>query len=211
VPDDPTIDAILADFADHLVPEAFVTRTRAHRVWLEPVDLTAADLDGGGTLWFGQWVEDRIVDALEAAWPHDRPLAVAFTSDGHLLRRYDECGCSDRYCGWWPAGREAAAIGTPWVFAADLPRPQPRWRVRYDDDGDEVDEVLVAPTETRWTMTWYAEARGRGAVASRAGVLEMDGEVVVGSARIPVRASAITREFHRMLFRHPARKRHPLR
>jgi hypothetical protein len=38
----------------------------------------------------------------------------------------------------------------------------------------------------------------------------LDGEVVFDAARLPVQASVVARHFHRILFRHPARKRHPL-
>jgi hypothetical protein len=172
VPDDPALDAMLADFADHLVPEAFATPTLAHRVALEPVELTGLADDGDALLWFDRWVEARIVDALEGSWPHDPPLTVVYVSDGHLLRRYEECGCGYLDCATNPARDEVAALATPWVFAAHLPRPRPTWQVVTNEHGAELDEVLVASAEIRWTVVWYAEARRSRGVADprRAGV-----------------------------------------
>lgn len=209
-PDDPVLDAALAEFADHLVPEAFELPTRAHRVSLEPFDLRALAVDPDADGWFAWWVEERIHDALDASWPHDRPLAVAFTSDGYLLRRYDECGCGYRDCATGAASAEVGWTETPWVFVADLPRPRPTWQVVTDEDGDEVDEVLVDPVSRRWGLTWFAEARGRGVARTRAGVVTLLGEQVESVRPLAVRGSPITREFHRLLFRHPARKRYPL-
>ncbi len=209
--DDDTITReVFASFADHLVPEAFATPTRAHRVTHE----TAGPMDTGGPeprTRFDRWVEDRIEDALAASWPHDRPLIVAFTSDGQLLRRYDENGCGHLDCVVSLVRIEVAAIDTPWVFAAALPRPQPYWEVVYDEDGSEIDEVLRSPSSREWTATWYAEARGGGVADTLAGYLHLDGEEVTSTGPLDVRATAVTRGFHRILYRHPARRLHPLR
>ena len=107
--------------------------------------------------------------------------------------------------------RELEDVAEPWVFGADLPRPQPYWDLVTDADGNEVDEVLRHPSETRWRMTWYAEARGPGVSTNDAGVLDMDGEQAVDRWRIAPRGAGIVHEFRRMLIRHPARRRYPLR
>jgi hypothetical protein len=209
--DDGTIQhEVFASFAQHLVPEAFATPTRADRVSLEtsgpaPVDRAYARAR------FDRWIDDRIEDALAASWPHDRPLVVAFTSDGYLLRRYDENGCGHLDCVVGLVQTEVAAIDTPWVFGAALPRPQPFLETLYDEDDNEVAEVLRPPSISFWTATWYAEARGGGVAESFAGELHLDAEVVVAAGPLHVRATAVTREFHRMLYRHPARRLHPLR
>ncbi len=209
--DDDTIQhQIFATFAEHLVPEAFATPTRAHRVSLETSGPAPADRARARAR-FDRWVDDRIEDALEASWPHDRPLVVAFTSDGHLLRRYDENGCGHLDCVVGLVQREVAAIETPWVFGATLPRPQPFLEMLYDEDGNEVAEVLRQPSTTSWTATWYAEARGGGVAESGAGQLHLDAEMVISAGPLHVRATAVTRGFHRMLYRHPARRLHPLR
>jgi hypothetical protein len=209
--DDDTIQhEVFASFAEHLVPEAFATPTRAYRVTCETSGPAPADRAQARAR-FDRWIDDRIEDALAASWPHDRPLVVAYTSDGHLLRRYDENGCGHLDCVVGLVQTEVAAIDTPWVFGAALPRPQPFLEMRYDEDGNEVAEVLRQPSTCSWTATWYAEARGRGVADTFAGELHLHGEVVTSAGPLHVRASAGTREFHRMLHRHPARRLHPLR
>ena len=209
--DDDTIQhEVFASFAEHLVPEAFATPTRAYRVVCETSGPAPADRAQARAR-FDCWIDDRIEDALAASWPHDRPLVVAYTSDGHLLRRYDENGCGHLDCVVGLVQAEVAAIDTPWVFGAALPRPQPFLEMMYDEDGNEVAEVLRQPSTRSWTATWYAEARGRGVADTFAGELHLDGEVVTSAGPLHVRATAGTREFHRMLHRHPARRLHPLR
>jgi len=209
--DDDTIQhEIFARFAEHLVPEAFATPTRAHRVTYEADGPRHAE---GVTprARFDRWIDARIEDALAASWPHDRPLVVAFTSDGELLRRYDENGCGHLDCVVGLVQREVADIATPWVFGASLPRPQPYLEMVYDEDGNEAGEILRPPPGSEWTAIWYAEARGGGVADTFAGYLHLDGEEVTAAGPLHVRAMTATREFHRMLFRHPARRLHPLR
>ena len=209
--DDDTITReVFASFAEHLVPEAFATPTRAYRVTYE----TAGPMGTGGPesrTRFDRWVDARIEDALAASWPHDRPLVVAFTSDGQLLRRYDENGCGHLDCVVGYVRQEVMAIETPWVFGAALPRPQPFWEVVLDEDGNQIDEVLSPASTSKWTAIWYAEARGGGVANTVAGYLHLDGEDITSTGPLEVRATGATREFHRMLYRHPARRFHPLR
>ncbi len=212
--DDTFQHEIFASFADHLVPEAFARPTRAYRVTLEtsgPVHADRTPARAQARARFGSWIDARILDALAASWPHDRPLVVAFTSDGQLLRRYDENGCGHLDCVVGLVQREVAAIDTPWVFGADLPRPQPWWDMGFDEDGNETGQVLRPPSDSTWTATWYAEARGGGVADTFAGYLHLDGEEVTSAGPLHVRATAATREFHRMLYRPPARRLHPLR
>ncbi len=147
-------------------------------------------------------------DALAASWPHDRPLVVAFTSDGELLRRYDENGCGHPDCVVGLVQQEVADIATPWVFGACLPRPQPYLEMVHDADGDEVGEVLRPPSSSAWTAMWYAEARGGGVADTLAGYLDLNGEDVTAAGPLDVTATTSTRGFHRMLYRHPARRLH---
>lgn len=208
--DDTITHEIFASFAEHLVPEAFATPTRAHRVTLE----TGGPMRTGGSeprKRFDRWIDARIEDALAASWPHDRPLVVAFTSDGRLLRRYDENGCGHLDCVVALVQVEVAVIDTPWVFGAALPRPQPYWETVLDEDGNEIDEVLRPPASSEWTAIWYAEARGGGVADTFAGYLRLDGEQVTSAGPLDARGTAATRELHRMLYRHPARRLHPLR
>jgi hypothetical protein len=208
--DETTSHEIFATFAEHLVPEAFATPTRAHRVTRDVSGPIATDRVDA-RLRFDRWIDARIEDALAATWPHDKPLIVAFTSDGQLLRRYDENGCGHIGCVVAMVQREVTMIATPWVFGAALPRPQPRWEVIYDDDGDEVDELLIPPSTRRWVARWYAEARGGGVADTFAGYLQMNAEEVTSAGPLDVRASETARGFHRILHRHPARRRYPLR
>lgn len=204
-------DAVIADFVEHLVPEAFQRPTRAYRVTIERDDLRLPARDGYDEARFEDWVEDRLADALQASWPHDRPLVVAYTSDGRVLRRYEESGCGHLDCVVEVVRDEVVAIETPWVFGAWLPRPQPSWRV-VEDDGNQIDEVLEPPAVRSWQVFWLAEARRRGLAARRMGVVEMDGEVPV--RRWPTTwevAGVASRAFDRMLYQHPARRRHPIR
>lgn len=209
--DDDTIQhEIFARFAEHLVPEAFATPTRAHRVTYETGGPRHTD-GNGPRAGFALWTDDRIGDALAASWPHDRPLVVAYTSDGELLRRYDENGCGHLECVVGLVQQEVAAIATPWVFGAALPRPQPYLEMRYDEDGNEAGEVLRPPSTSEWTAIWYAEARGGGLAETSAGYLHLDGEELIAAGPLHVRATIATRGFHRMLYRHPARRLYPLR
>jgi hypothetical protein len=210
VSDDTILHELFATFAEHLIPEAFGAPTRAYRVTLDDLGLTSTADEPGGAR-FDRWVAARIDDALAAAWPHDWPLAVAFTSDGQLLRRYDEPGCGHVRCVAAVVRDEVAAIATPWLFGAALPRPQPYWEVLQDDDGNELDEVLRPAPITTWTATWYAEARGRGVAATAAGTVELHGERIVGGSPLHVRTTDATRTFNDVLLGHPARRRHQVR
>ncbi|TVR32147.1 MAG: hypothetical protein EA388_12540 [Nitriliruptor sp.] len=208
--DDRIQHEVFASFAEHLVPEAFAAPTRAYRVSLDQ----AGPAQGSGAparARFQRWVDARLEDALAASWPHDKPLVVAFTSDGQLLRRYDENGCGHLECVVGLVQREVALIDTPWVFGASLPRPQPFWDVVFDEDGIEGEEVLRPPSTSTWTAIWYAEARGGGVADTVAGYLHLDGEEVMAAGPVHPRATVTTREFHRMLYCHPARRLHPLR
>ena len=118
--------------------------------------------DRDAALWFDRWLEARIEDALAATWPHDRPLAVAYVSDGRLLRRYDEPGCGHLDCLTGVVHDDTVAIDTPWLLACYLPRPQPTLETVFDEVTGIGEEVLVPPGHSDWEAWWYAEARGRG-------------------------------------------------
>lgn len=83
--------------------------------------------------------------------------------------------------------------------------------ILFDDDGNELDEVWRGPADLRWRTAWYAEGRGRGVARRRTGLLQLEGEEVTGHQPLGVRGSWVTRELHRLLYRHPSRKRFPLR
>lgn len=201
-------DAVLDDIIAHLVPEAFDRPTCAERVAREPVVLVDLPRRDAPAV-FERWVDDRLLEALERG-AYASPLTVVTTSDGHLLRRYVDCGCGQVPCAVEAARSEVHDIAQPWVFAADLVRPAPVWETVRGDDG-QLEEVLTVPDDLTWYAPWFAEARGHGMVTTRAGVLALHGEVVVDTHRLPPRQHPVTRRFHRLLFRHPARRRFPLR
>ena len=197
-------DAVLSDFAEHLIPEAFEAPTRARRVYREQARFGPEDFDA--------WIEQRVAEALTVRWPlGDPPGIVAYLTDGRLRWCFDDCGCGYLECVTGVMGDEALGVSEPWVFGAVLPRPEGRWELVHDEDGNELDEVWREPTTSVWPAVWYAEARGRGVAATRAGFLQLDGEQVRSHTDLEVRATPATRQLHRVLFRHPARKRHPLR
>jgi hypothetical protein len=197
-------DAALSDFVEHLIPEAFETPTRARRVHREQPHYG----DDG----FGSWVADRVAEALAARWPTgDPPGVVAYLSDGRLRWTYDDCGCGYLECVTTVIGDEAVGVTEPWIFGAVLPRPDGRWETIEDELGHELDEVWQEPVTSVWPAVWYAEARGRGAADTRAGFLQLDGEEVRSHTDLDVAATPATRQLHRVLFRHPSRRAHPLR
>lgn len=197
-------DQALADFADHLVPEAFERFTAAGRVRLEE---PRSGPDG-----FDDWIEQRLAEALDWRWPRgDAPLVVAFLSDGRLRWCFDDGGCGPLEAVRALVGIEAATIARPWLLAAVLPRPTGHGEVATDEDGSGSGEVWRASSETRWRAGWYAEARGRGVAATRAGLVDLVGERPTARHEIEVTATEATRQLHRTLYRHPARRRHPLR
>jgi hypothetical protein len=71
----------------------------------------------------------------------------------------------------------------------------------------ELHEPRIVPD---WSIHWYAEARGRGVARLLAGRIDMDLDAEVGRAALPWR-EGLGATFHRMLYRHPDRKRFPLR
>jgi hypothetical protein len=197
-------DAVLEEFAEALVPEAFERPTRAVRVRLEE--------HGPGADAFDAWAVDRLAEALTATWPSGgHPSTVGALSDGRLCWWYDDGGCGFMEGVTGAMGHEVWDIDEPWLFGAVLARPEGRWEVLYDEDGSEVDEVWREPTRTDWRAAWYAEGRGRGAATRQAGLLRLDAEVIVEHRPLEVRDTRATNELHRVLYRHPARKRHPLR
>lgn len=197
-------DAVLEEFTANLIPEAFERPTRARRVAVED--------RGGGVEGFDAWAVDRLADALDARWPlGGRPRAVGALSDGRLRWWFDECGCGHLYCVTDALADEVWEVEEPWVFGAVLARPEGAWEVLLDEDGNEVDEVWRQPTDLRWQAAWYAEGRGRGVARRRTGLVQLQGEQVTAHDALEVRGSWVTRDLHRLLYRHPSRKRFPLR
>lgn len=201
-------DPLLADIVEHLVPEAFATATCAERVALEPVRL-GQERPGRAAARFERWVDDRLLEALERA-AYEPAVGVVVVSDGTLLRRYVDCGCGDVTCAAVAAAVELWKVTAPWVFAADLARPAPRWTEVHDGDGRTEAELLVPP-EVPWAAPWFAEARGHGVADQRAGALAMVGEVVVDGRTLDPARCGLPRSVVELLRGHPSRRRNPRR
>ncbi len=198
-------DRYLTDFADHLVPEAFARHHTAYRV--EAVDPVPAGREA-----FERWVCERISESLidrYAVGVH--PVGYIIVDDADGVRwRWDRDPCCMPA---WLVERvrdEARELPRPWVFAVDLPRPEPISEVYDPELGDYVELLEPQVSTARWTAIWYAEARGRGLAAVQAGAIDLDGEEEVSRHRLRVDAG-LPKVFHRVLDAHPDRKRHLLR
>lgn len=205
-------DAAIADFAVHLVPEAFARRHTARRVDL------VTDVPSGPDA-FDDWVTARVAEAVVDRYPAGgRPVRFIVVEDGDGLRlRWDESPCCEPAWFARKVNREVAEAPTPWVFAVELPWPSPTWGAWVDQDGDRWwdPDVEVAP-EPAWQATWYAEGRGRGVATVRAGVVDLlehpatDTDTIVDQRDVPYRDHVVA-AYHRILHRHPARAAHHLR
>lgn len=203
-------DRHIVAFAEALVPEAFARPHTAYRV--EVVDPREGPDE------FDWWVAELIPAMIADRYPAGhRPVRIVIVEGGDGLRwRWDDSPCCLPEWTVKRVRREAAPVPEPWLFAIELPWPEPSWQA-YDREVGEVVE-LVEPRwqETTWQATWYAEARGRGEAAVRAGtvILDYDPERDTDRqiARIPLPVDAgLPRLFHRILYGHPARKQHRLR
>lgn len=207
--DDPALTA----FAQQLIPEAFARRHTAYRVErVEPP--LAAGLDG-----FDRWVEQRLRDALLERYPNGyRPDRIVIVDGDDGIRwLWDgdaSCPASRTVNG---VRREARPIDDPWLFAIELPWPEPTLYYWDDEYGQSVTLSRPAWLETIWRATWYAEARGRGVASVRAGTVVLDYDPYADHDTqllrwpVPVREDPVAARFHRILYGHPARKAHPLR
>lgn len=186
-------------WARQLTPEAFAARTTAFVVTPEPDGLTGNLQGAAGDARFQAWVDQRLDDAPTARGWAGPPAWTVFASDGHLQRRYDDCGCRRIRC-VLAVSAELRAIEEPWLVAVMLQkRPPP------------VSPCAGSPLPRRWYAGWYAEARGRGVAARCAGWLQLRGEhQLVG---FPCRPEQLNeaRRFQDLLRGHPARRQHPIR
>lgn len=187
------IDQAIADFAHHLVPEAFSLPSTAYRVDLLslPARSTA----------FAEWIECCRRDAVAATYPAGgAPSGVVYVRRGDERWRWDQDSCCELE---WLTSRINAEIllfGEPWVFVCSL-----RSRERaLDAAGDDADPELL------WTQPWYAEARGAGVAAVLSGIAQLHGSDVMGRTPLPER-TPFERAARRVLSRHPSRRRYRLR
>lgn len=199
----------LSAFAEELVPEAFTRRHTAYRVHrVDPL---------WGESGFSVFIESLLRYAvLYRCSCGAFPIRMVVIEGGDGIAWYwaDEL---DGPASWMVerVRRDAYPIPDPWLFAIELMRPEP--------DPLWVDGVTAPlgtvppPPDLRWMAVWYAEARGRGMAMTRAGIVDLEylpdenADRVLAEAAIPVRRDPLTRDFHRILYAHPARKQHPLR
>lgn len=203
----------LSPFAEELIPEAFArphTAYRVHRV--DPLS---------GERGFAQFIESLLRYTLTyrcdcGIFP--ARIVVVEGSDGVAWYWEDDEG--------WPVEwtvervrREARPIPEPWLFAIELLRPDEPAAVFWEEqpDGDLLRLPNPSWQDLSWIAVWYAEARGRGMAETQAGVVHLervpheDRDQVVAQTPIAPAQDPMTRDFHRILYAHPARKQHPLR
>ncbi len=154
--------------------------------------------------------------ALARTFDHGHfPRGVVLMDDGRLCWTFDDPGCAHMECVVASPRREVHDhVREPWLLVAWLGRPEPRWVVHFDDDGNELDEVLTQPQPQGWSMLWYGEAQGRGVASVDAGRVDMFGGHEPGRElqRLRLdRADAWLGGAATLLRGHPARRSHRLR
>ena len=188
------VDQAIADFAQHLVPEAFSTPSTAYRVELVPLPSRASA--------FAEWIERCRQDAAAARYPFGgAPSGVVFVRRGDERWRWDQEPCCELE---WLTSRvndEISVFAQPWVFVCSLRSREEA----LDAAGDDADLEAVA-----WTQPWYAEARGQGVARVFTGIAELHGGDVMGRAPLPDR-TPFERAARRVLSRHPSRRQYRLR
>lgn len=188
------VDQAIAEFAAHLVPEAFTTASTAYRVDLLPLPPR--------TTAFAEWIERCRQDAAAARYPAGgAPSGVVYVRRGDERWRWDQDVCCELS---WLTGRvndEISAFPDPWVFVSSL-RPR---EAALDAAGDQAD-----PDDVTWTQPWYAEARSLSVARVFTGVAELQGLDVTGRAPLPDK-TPFERAARRVLSRHPSRRMYRLR
>lgn len=188
------VDLAIADFAEHLVPEAFSIASTAHRV-----DLLA--LPPRATA-FAEWVERCRQDAVAARYAAGgSPAGVVYVRRGDERWRWDREPGQDLESLTSRINNEVSSFEQPWVFVCSL---QLRDRA-LAAAGDGVD-----PAGVSWIQPWYAEARGRGVAEVFTGLAELRGSEVIGRAPLAQR-TPFERAARRVLSRHPSRRLYRLR
>ena len=188
------VDLAIADFAEHLVPEAFSTASTAYRVDLVPLPQRASA--------FAEWIERCRQDTVAARYPFGgAPSGIVYVRRGDERWRWDQDPCCELQ---WLTGRvndEISTFDEPWVFVSSLGDR----RRALVEAGEHAD-----PSDVNWMQPWYAEARGHGVVRVFTGVVELHDCEVVGRGPLPDK-SPFERAARRVLSRHPARQRYRLR
>lgn len=205
-------DATIADFATHLVPEAFARRHTAYRVEL------VAEVPSGHDA-FDDWVTALLAEAVVDRYAAGgTPVRFIVVEGGDGVRwRWDESPCCPTSSFAAKVRGEARDIPTPWVFAIELQRPEPTWGAWVTEaDGRWWDSDAVVEPDPEWQATWYAEGRGRGVATIRAGEVDLleapagRSDRITGQRDISYRGSAVA-AYHRVLRSHPARAANHLR
>ncbi|MFN2555807.1 MAG: hypothetical protein ABR592_02875 [Nitriliruptorales bacterium] len=102
---------------------------------------------------------------------------------------------------------ESHHLPEPWVFAIEL-----EWLDPVDEYDDEPRKGTEPATpEGTWPAIWYAEARGRGVAATRAGQVDIDADDRIVRRHELLPRAGLPKVFHRILRGHPDRKRYPKR
>jgi hypothetical protein len=188
------VDLAIADFAEHLVPEAFTTASTAYRVDLLPLPARSSA--------FAEWIERCRQDAVAARYPFGgTPTGVVYVRRGDERWRWDQESCCELQ---WLTSRindEISSFPDPWVFVCSLSERDHALDVAGDDAG---------PDDVTWVQPWYAEARSSSVARVFTGVAELEGADVIARAPLPDK-TRFERAARRLLSRHPSRRRYRLR
>lgn len=198
-------------FGQNLVPEALSRPHTAHLA--EHVDDVPRGPDA-----FARWRDQRLVAAIADRYPAGgRPVRIVIIEGSDGVRwRWDGEPCCPVQWLVDRVRREARAIPDPWMFAIELPWPEPRFEVVDPVTREYVGLREPMWLDTGWHATWYAEARGRGVALTSAGLVDLeydptaDQDTERGRAPLPVDVSE-ARVFHKVLYGHAARRANPLR
>lgn len=186
-------DEAIAEFAEHLIPEAFTTASSASRVELVP---------DAGRDWLGTWVERCRRDAVTARHPSGAgPGGIIF------VQRRDERWRWDLPNPVWPleplverVRADVADFVHPRVFVCSLwARECQRLRA-----GGNVELETLS-----WALPWYVEIRRPGGAAVFTGLTDVQGSVVGTTRALPAK-TGFERAARGVLLRHPSRRRYRL-
>lgn len=188
------VDAAIADFAAHLVPEAFSTPSSAYRVEVLPQPNRRGAL--------AEWIDRCRHDAVRARYPFGgSPRGVVFVQRRSERWRWDQEPCCELEWLTSRVNREVAEFPAPWVYVCSLSGRD----TAVATAGDGADLAAIT-----WQLPWFAEARSPQVARVYTGMYELCGEEIVGQAPLPER-TRFERAARRVLVRHPSRREHRLR
>lgn len=184
-------DEAIAEFAEHLVPEAFAFATSAARVDIVP--------DHGGHE-LSTWLARCQRDAVEARHPSGAgPGGIIFVQRGDERWRWDLPNPI------WPleslverVRTDVAAFCEPRVFVCSL------WARECQRLRGNVELESLS-----WALPWYVEIRRPGGAELFTGLTEVHGSTLGATRALPEK-TGFERAARGVLLRHPSRRKHRL-